>query len=199
MVADASDPNIAQKVMDQAFTLGDGRLDGLVNNAGTSSRTSFLETTVEEWDRVMAINARSVFQFTRCALPSLIASGGAVVSIASIAGKVGEEGLAAYCASKGAIIALTQALALEYGEHVRFNAICPGQIATRMMKDVQADTARLAALRQRIPAGRLGEASEVAQLACWLLSPAASFVNGSVVTIDGGETAGLRTPRPNSL
>jgi NAD(P)-dependent dehydrogenase (short-subunit alcohol dehydrogenase family) len=147
----------------------------------------------------MAINARSVFQFTRCALPSLIASGGAVVSIASIAGKVGEEGLAAYCASKGAIIALTQALALEYGEHVRFNAICPGQIATRMMKDVQADTARLAALRQRIPAGRLGEASEVAQLACWLLSPAASFVNGSVVTIDGGETAGLRTPRPNSL
>ena len=199
--ADAADPVAVEQVVGRAIELGQGKLSGLVNNAGTSSRVGFLDTTVDEWDRVMAVNARATFQFTRLALPALMQAKGAVVNVASIAGKVGEEGLATYCASKGAVIALTQALALEYGESVRFNAVCPGQIATRMMARVIADAPRLQALTRRIPAGRLGEADEVARTVCWLLSAEASFINGTVLTIDGGETAGLRTPhaaRPDS-
>lgn len=193
--ADASDPAAVAEVVARAEALGGGVIDGLVNNAGAGSRSAFLELGVDDWDRLMAVNLRSVFLFSQKALPALRKSQrGAVVNVASIAGKVGEEGLAAYCASKGGVIALTQALALEFGERVRFNAVCPGQIATRMMARVIADTDRLAALTRRIPAGRLGEAGEVADTVCWLLSAQASFINGAVLTVDGGETAGYRTP-----
>lgn len=193
--ADASDPAAVAEVVARAEALGGGVIDGLVNNAGAGSRSAFLELGVDDWDRLMAVNLRSVFLFSQKALPALQKSQrGAVVNVASIAGKVGEEGLAAYCASKGGVIALTQALALEFGERVRFNAVCPGQIATRMMARVIADADRLAALTRRIPAGRLGEAGEVADTVCWLLSAQASFINGAVLTVDGGETAGYRTP-----
>lgn len=193
--ADAGDPGAAEKVVGIAEDLGNGVIRGLVNNAGMSLRSGFLQTTVDEWDRLMAVNLRAVFSFTQRALPALIRSErGAVVNIASIAGKVGEEGLAAYCASKGGVISLTQALSLEFGDRVRFNAVCPGQIATRMMSRVVADQDRLAALTRRIPAGRLGQAEEVANTVTWLLSEQASFINGAVLSIDGGETAGYRTP-----
>ena len=192
--ADAADAAAVDAAIQHILSLSGGKVSGLVNNAGTSARSRFLDTTVQEWDRVMAVNTRATFQFTRGLLPALIESGGAVVNVASIAGKVGEEGLAAYCASKGAVISMTQALALEYGENVRFNAVCPGQIGTRMMERITADPARLSALTRRIPAARLGEPREVADVVCWLLSPQASYVNGAVLTIDGGETAGYRTP-----
>jgi NAD(P)-dependent dehydrogenase (short-subunit alcohol dehydrogenase family) len=193
--ADAANAEEVASAVDKAVELGAGRLEGLVNNAGTSSRASFLELPLEEWDRVMGVNLRAVFTFTQRALPALRESGvGSVVNVASIAGKVGEEGLAAYCASKGGVIALTQALALEFGDRVRFNAVCPGQISTRMMSRVVADEQRLAALTRRIPAGRLGEADEVANTVSWLLSHQSSFVNGAVLSVDGGETAGYRTP-----
>lgn len=183
------------RAIEAALDLGGGRLDGLVNNAGLGRRMDFAQAEIADWDAVMNANARSAFLFTRHALAGLRAGKGAVVNVASVAGRAGEEGLALYCASKAAVIAMTQALALEYGAEVRFNAICPGQIATRMMDKVLADPLRLEQLELRIPAGRLGTPGEVADVAAWLLSDASSYVNGAVLTVDGGETAGLRTPR----
>lgn len=184
-----------RRAVEAALDLGGGRLQGLVNNAGLGRRMDFAQAEIADWDAVMNANARSAFLFTRLALAGLRAGKGAVVNVASVAGRAGEEGLALYCASKAAVIAMTQALALEYGAEVRFNAICPGQIATRMMDKVLADPLRLEQLELRIPAGRLGTPGEVADVAAWLLSDASSYVNGAVLTVDGGETAGLRTPR----
>ncbi|WNJ91596.1 SDR family oxidoreductase [Bosea sp. 685] len=192
---DVTSEQDCRRVVDAALDHGGGRLAGLVNNAGLGRRMVFAEATLEDWDAVMNANARSAFLFTRHALAGLRAGKGAVVNVASVAGKLGEEGLAVYCASKAALIAMTQALALEFGEEVRFNAICPGQIATRMMSKVLADPLRLRQLELRIPAGRLGDPGEVADVVEWLLSDKASYVNGAVLTVDGGETAGLRTPR----
>ncbi|WP_172380969.1 SDR family NAD(P)-dependent oxidoreductase [Vibrio sp. Vb339] len=172
-----------------------GNLVGLVNNAGTSSRTPFLETSTEEWDRVFSINTRASFYTIKCALPYLQQTQGAVVNMASIAGKVGEEGLAAYTSSKAAVIGLTQALALEFGDKVRFNAVCPGQIQTRMMDKVINNKPHLEALTHRIPMGRLGQANEIANVVKWLLSSEASFVNGATLSADGGESSGYRTPK----
>lgn len=184
-----------RRVVATAVELGGGRLSGLVNNAGLGRRMEFATATAEDWDVVMGVNARSAFLFTRHALAGLRAGRGSVVNVASVAGRAGEEGLAVYCASKAAVIAMTQSLALEFGDEVRFNAICPGQIATRMMARVMADELRLRQLELRIPAGRLGEPGEVADVIEWLLSEKASYVNGAVLTVDGGETAGLRTLR----
>ncbi|BAV52997.1 short-chain dehydrogenase/reductase SDR (plasmid) [Mesorhizobium loti] len=184
-----------RRVIDRALELGDGRLAGLVNNAGMSKRVAFASATQDDWDEVMAVNARSAFFFIRHALEGLRHGRGSVVNIASIAGKTGEEGLAAYCASKAAVIGLTQALALEFGEEVRFNAVCPGQIETRMMGEIISNALRKKQLELRIPANRFGAPEEVADVVAWLLSDQSTYVNGTVVTVDGGETAGLRTPR----
>jgi NAD(P)-dependent dehydrogenase (short-subunit alcohol dehydrogenase family) len=185
-----------RQVVARALELGNGVLLGLVNNAGMAGRKVFTETTQLEWDTMFEVNTRSAFFFIKHALPGLQAGRGSVVNVSSIAGKTGEQGLATYCASKAALIGLTQALALEYGALVRFNAVCPGQIATRMMGAILQDAPRLAALSARIPAGRLAEPDEVAQAIYWLLSPSSSYVNGTVLTVDGGETAGLLTPKP---
>lgn len=183
-----------RRAVDHALALGEGRIAGLINNAGMSKRIDFATATSTDWDQVLAVNARSAFLFTRYSLQGLVAARGAVVNVASIAGKVGEEGLAVYCASKAAVIGMTQALALEFGRDVRFNAICPGQIDTRMMSRISAQTEMRRALEYRIPAGRFGTPEEVADVAWWLLSPQSSYVNGAVITVDGAETAGLRTP-----
>ncbi|MER8383209.1 SDR family oxidoreductase [Mesorhizobium sp. M0195] len=184
-----------RRVVDRALELGNGRLAGLVNNAGMSKRIAFATATQDDWDEVLAVNARSAFFFIRHALEGLRLGRGSVVNMASIAGKTGEEGLAAYCASKAAVIGLTQALALEFGEEIRFNAVCPGQIETRMMGKIISDALRKKQLELRIPANRFGAPEEIADVVAWLLSDQSTYVNGTVVTVDGGETAGLRTPR----
>jgi NAD(P)-dependent dehydrogenase (short-subunit alcohol dehydrogenase family) len=192
VAGDASCEADCQRAVATALDLGAGRIAGLVNNAGTTARQAFAQSTLSDWDRVMAVNARSAYLFTRHALAGLEAAGGSVVMMSSIAGKVGEEGLALYTASKAALIGLTQALALEIGARVRVNAICPGQVATRMMAGTLAIPGRRALLESRIPVGRLGTADDIAEAVFWLLAPASAFVNGAILTVDGGETAGLR-------
>ena len=175
----------------QVLSAGDA-IAGLVNNAGIGLRAPADKTTTEAWDRVFATNTRSAFILTREFLPALRNAKGSVVNVSSVAGYVGEAGLSAYAASKAALIAYTQTLALEEGPLVRFNAVCPGQVATRMMSRVMQDSELLTRTISRIPAGRLAKAAEIAEAIFWLLSPSSSFVNGAVLPVDGGETSGLR-------
>lgn len=192
VAADVTDPAAAARVVERALELGGGRLAALVHAAGQSRRVAFPASGLDDWDDVFSVNARPVYGITRLALDGLVAGGGAVVMISSVAGRVGEEGLAVYAASKAALIALTESLALELGHAVRFNAVCPGQIATRMMGRVTSDAELLRRTAARIPAGRLGRPEEVADVVAWLVSERATYVNGATIVVDGGETAGIR-------
>jgi NAD(P)-dependent dehydrogenase (short-subunit alcohol dehydrogenase family) len=192
---DMSDDAALEGAVTEAISLGRGALGGLVNNAGLTRRSEFGATSAADWDELFAVNARAAYLTTRLSLDALIAARGAVVNVASVAGAVGEEGLAIYSATKAALITLTRSLALELGPEVRVNAVCPGQIETRIMRAVSEDPERRRRTAGRIPAGRLGTPAEVAAVIAWLLSAEASFVNGTAITIDGGETAGIRAER----
>ncbi len=147
------------------------------------------------WDRVVDVNLKGMFAFCRAFLPAMAARrGGSVVNLASVSGMVGWGGSSVYCATKGAAIALTRALATEYAPHgVRVNCVCPGSIRTPMVLNNLAafpDAAeRLARTAAQHPLGRVGEAAEVARTIQYLLSDAASFITGVALPIDGGLTA----------
>ena len=172
-----------------------GRVDILVNNAAQIVWKSIVDTTEEEWDRVMAVNVRSAFLHSRAVLPMMIEQGsGAIVSTASISGLIGLPGQAAYCASKGALVQLTRQLAVEYGPHgIRVNAVAPGAIDTPFLRsfvDAQPDPA---AVEQMVmashPLGRMAQPEEIAGAIVFLASDAAAFVTGTIFSIDGGFTA----------
>lgn len=188
---DITDDAVPGSLVARALELGEGRIDGLVNNAGSGLRRNFEDSSAEDWDRLFAVNTRSAYLVTRAALPGLRRARGSVAFVSSVAGCGGEAGLSIYCASKAALIGLAQALAVELGDEVRFNVLCPGQIATRMMAGVTGSPSLHAMVAGRIPMRRLGGAEEVASAISFLLSPASSFVNGAVLPVDGGETAGI--------
>jgi NAD(P)-dependent dehydrogenase (short-subunit alcohol dehydrogenase family) len=167
-------------------------LDVLANIAGIGSTTTAPDTSLEVWEDVFAVNARGTFLTCKHALPSMIARrSGNIVNMASIAGIVGLRNRAAYCASKGAVIALTRALAIDHvADGVRVNAVAPGTVGSPWVQQLVTEAGEsLDDLRARQPMRRLGEPKEIAEAVLYLASDAAAFVTGSVLTIDGGLTA----------
>ena len=169
-----------------------GRLDVLVNNAGIGGAGRLEETRLEDWNRVMDVNAKGVFLGTRAAIPALRqAGGGSIVNISSQLGLVGmDDSSPQYQASKGAVRLLTKLTALQYAkERIRANSVHPGPIITPMTEGRRADPTIFARMTSRIPLGRYGEAEEVAYGVLYLASDESRFVTGSELVIDGGWTA----------
>ena len=176
-----------------------GRLDVLVNNAGISHVGNLLETSAEDWDRVMGVNAFGVFLCAREAVRQMLAQepqGGVIVNIASAAGLIGVERRLPYSTSKGAVISMTRAIAIDYVTRgIRCNAICPGTVDTPFVAGYLARNfpGREEEVRQQLharqPIGRMGRPDEIAYAALYLAADEASFVTGSLLVIDGGWTA----------
>lgn len=173
-----------------------GRLDILFNNAGIIRRASVVDTTEEEWDRVMSVNVRSVFLMSKYAIPVMAAAGGGVIiNVASGWGLVGGPQAAAYCASKGAVVQLTRAMAIDHGgQNIRVNCICPGDTDTAMLRGEAAQLGQpvdrfLAEAADR-PLRRLGRPEDIAQAALYLAGETSAFVTGAALVVDGGGLAG---------
>jgi NAD(P)-dependent dehydrogenase (short-subunit alcohol dehydrogenase family) len=178
-----------------------GRLDILVNNAGIGHVGSIEQTEAQDFDRLLNVNVRAVYLVTRAFLPLLLSAVesagvvGTIINIASVAGLVGIKQRFAYCTTKGAVVAMSRQLAVEYAKTLRVNAICPGTVETPFVEgylekfhkhnkeEVRAD------LRARQPIGRLGRPDEVASMVRYLASDEAAFITGSLFNIDGGWTA----------
>ena len=173
-----------------------GRLDILFNNAGITRRASVLETSEEEWDWVMAVNVKSVFLMSKAAIPAMIESGGgAIINTGSGWGLVGGKDAVSYCASKGAVIQLTKAMALDHSpQKIRVNAVCPGDTETPMLADEARQLGRpyqaILAESARRPLGRVGRPEEIAQAVLYLAGDGSSFVTGTTLLVDGGGLAG---------
>ena len=173
-----------------------GGIDILFNNAGIIRRASVVDTSEEEWDRVMAVNVKSIFLLGKYAIPHMInAGGGAVVNVSSGWGLVGGRDAASYCASKGAVVQLTRAMALDHGDdNIRVNCICPGDTVTHMLRNEaqqlgEAEDEFLAEAADR-PLKRIGKPEDIAQAALYLVSDSAAFVTGTTLVVDGGGLAG---------
>lgn len=173
-----------------------GRIDVLCNNAGIGSTRDPVTCSMAEWDAVFAVNARGVFLGTKYVLPSMLERGyGVIINTASVAGKVGLRDRTAYCASKGAVIALTKQVAVQYaGTGIRCNSICPGTVDSpwvgRLLAQSDDPIAARLDLANRQPMGRLGTPAEIAAAAIYLASDEASFITGIDLDIDGGLVAG---------
>lgn len=171
------------------------KLDILINNAGIGLVGSVEETELADFQRLNRINVEGLFLMTKYAMPLLLASAGCIVNIGSVAGSVGVKKRFAYCATKGAVQAMTRQLAVDYPTQIRVNCISPGTVDSPFVEGYlekyhkhEKEKVR-AELNQRQPIGRLGRPEEIANLALYLCSPEAAFVNGSVIAIDGGWTA----------
>jgi NAD(P)-dependent dehydrogenase (short-subunit alcohol dehydrogenase family) len=172
-----------------------GRLDIVVNNAGVCLVRSVDDSTVEEWDEVMAINVRSIFLTTKHALPHLRqASGGSILNVGSVSSFVGQQGTPAYCASKGAVLMLTKALALDYGpDGIRVNCLCPGITDTPMLRyhlrHAPDPEARMQERLARVPTGGMLYPDDMGRAAVFLCSDDAGGITGTSLVVDGGYIA----------
>jgi meso-butanediol dehydrogenase/(S,S)-butanediol dehydrogenase/diacetyl reductase len=191
---DVADSHSVQRMI--ADTLGRfGRLDVLVNNAGYGIFGSVLETDEGDWNKLMAVNVNGVFFGSKYAIKEMKArGGGTIVNTTSVVAAVGIRDRAAYCASKGAVAALTRAMALDHvADNIRVNAIAPGPIDSPYFQDMFAKSPRAAELRRKLESqqamNRLGQPEEIANGMLFLGSDESSFMTGAVLTIDGGMTA----------
>ena len=171
------------------------KLDILVNNAGIGLVGNIEETELADFERLFRVNVTGTFLVTQAAMPKLLDARGCIVNIGSVAGLVGVKRRFAYCATKGAVVALTRQLAVDYAGRIRVNCICPGTVETPFVEGYlekfhkhEKDKVR-AELHARQPVGRMGRPDEIANLALYLCSSEAEFVTGSAVAIDGGWTA----------
>jgi meso-butanediol dehydrogenase / (S,S)-butanediol dehydrogenase / diacetyl reductase len=192
-LGDISDSSFCDAVVQSSLEKF-GKVDVLVNAAGIIVRSSGMETTDEAWHKIMNVNVSGSFFMARAALRVMKTQGtGAIVNFGSIWGDLGAAGVAAYCASKGAIHNLTRALALEHAQDgIRINAVCPGEVNTPMLqaeRNEAVNQALLEKLAQTVPMGRLAEPEEIARVVLFLASSEASYMTGSLVTVDAGFTA----------
>ena len=191
VVCDVTDKAQVTSMIDQAVATY-GRPDAALNNAGINSEgASMLETSDDEFDRIINVNLRGVWNCMKAELRQMIAQGsGAIVNCSSIGGMVGSKGRSAYSASKHGVIGLTRSAALDYAASgVRINAVCPGIIQNTSMASAVTknyDPEIVKAMVAREPIGRFGEPEEVAGAVVWLCSPAASFMIGHALAVDGG-------------
>ncbi|ERK70768.1 glucose 1-dehydrogenase family protein, partial [Leifsonia aquatica ATCC 14665] len=172
-----------------------GGLDIAFNNAGIIRRTTAVETTVEEWDRVFGVNVRGIFLMCKHVVPVMAAKGkGSIINTGSGWGLKGGGQAISYCASKGAVVNMTRALAIDHGpQGIRVNSVNPGDVNTGMLRDEarqlgQEAGAFLADAADR-PLGRMGEPTEIAAAVVWLASDESSYVTGSALVVDGGGIA----------
>ncbi|HEY53656.1 MAG TPA: SDR family oxidoreductase [Caldilineae bacterium] len=171
-----------------------GRLDVLVNAAGIIVRADALNTSDEQWQRVMNVNVNGVFFMSRAAIAPMKKQGhGAIINFGSIWGGVGAAGVTAYCASKGAVHQITRAMALDYvKDGIRINAVCPGEVNTPMLASERSEPVTPELMQQladTVPMGRLAEPVEIARVVLFLASDAASYMTGALVNVDAGFTA----------
>jgi NAD(P)-dependent dehydrogenase (short-subunit alcohol dehydrogenase family) len=171
------------------------RLDILVNNAGIAHVGDISHVEEDDFDRMMEVNVKSVYLVTRALLPLLLKNRGSIVNIGSVAGMVGIKQRFAYCATKGAVLAMTRQLAVEYPKELRVNCICPGTVQTPFVEGyldkyhAHEKEEMRGVLNARQPMGRLGKPEEIASLIRYVCSDEAGFMTGSLLPIDGGWTA----------
>ena len=189
LAADVSNLEQVQAAFSEAISLM-GSVDMLINNAGISIRHDFLDITPEEWDQVLGVNLKGVFFMAQTAARHMMEKGsGVILNTASTGGNNGYPHYADYCASKGGVIALTQAMALELAPVVRVNAISPGYVLTPMQRAEYSDE-MLDAVNRKIPMGRHAKPEEIAALFAYLASEDAAFATGHEYVMDGAETTG---------
>lgn len=192
-IVDISDPKQVQALIQKAVTEF-GQLDVLINNAGVHVPGSVVDCSVEDWQKIRAVDIDGVVYCAKFALPELIKTKGCIVNTASVSGLGGDWGAAFYCAAKGAVANLTRAMALDHGlDGVRINAVCPSLVKTKMTNGWPDDVREK--FNERIALGRAAEPSEVAAVMAFLASDDASFINGVNLPVDGGATASDGQPK----